>query len=47
MTVFIFLRKKLVPTTDLDSDLGLEDDEAVVLMDDFFLNLMLLGETFQ
>ena len=34
--IYLFKKKKLVPTTDLDSDLGLEDDEVVALMDDFF-----------
>ncbi|EKR1728256.1 TPA_asm: DUF1493 family protein [Salmonella enterica subsp. enterica serovar Madelia] len=27
---------ELTPSTDLDSDLRLEDDEALALMDDFF-----------
>lgn len=30
------LRKELTPSTDLDSDLQLEDDEVLALMDDFF-----------
>lgn len=29
-------KKELTPSTDLDSDLRLEDDEALALMDDFF-----------
>lgn len=38
---FTFLRKKeLTPSTDLDSDLRLEDDEALALMDDFLRHLM-------
>lgn len=31
-----FKKKELTPSTDLDSDLRLEDDEALALMDDFF-----------
>ncbi|EBM5309176.1 DUF1493 family protein [Salmonella enterica] len=29
-------KKELTPSTDLDSDLQLEDDEVLALMDDFF-----------
>lgn len=37
---FTSLRKKeLTPSTDLDSDLRLEDDEALALMDDFFYDI--------
>ncbi|EAW6596046.1 DUF1493 family protein [Salmonella enterica] len=34
--IYLFKKKELTPSTDLDSDLRLEDDEALVLMDDFF-----------
>jgi len=34
--IYLFKKKELTPTTDLDSDLQLEDDEALALMDDFF-----------
>lgn len=34
--IYLFKNKELTPTTDLDSDLRLEDDEALALMDDFF-----------
>ncbi|WP_297202728.1 DUF1493 family protein [uncultured Pluralibacter sp.] len=34
--IYLFKKKELTPTTDLDSDLRLEDDEALALMDDFF-----------
>lgn len=34
--IYIFKKKELTPTTDLDADLQLEDDEALALMDDFF-----------
>ncbi|HHW9096734.1 TPA: DUF1493 family protein [Salmonella enterica] len=34
--VYLFKKKELTPSTDLDSDLRLEDDEALALMDDFF-----------
>ena len=33
---YLFKKKELTPSTDLDSDLRLEDDEALALMDDFF-----------
>ncbi|MGQ3902482.1 DUF1493 family protein [Mixta calida] len=36
--LYLFKEKKLTPETDLDSDLRLEDDEALALMEDFFLN---------
>jgi len=32
----LFKKMELAPTTDFDSDLRLEDDEALALMDDFF-----------
>ncbi|EKN7125877.1 DUF1493 family protein [Salmonella enterica] len=34
--IYLFKKKELTPSTDLDSDLRLEDDEALALMDDFF-----------
>ncbi|MCG8707771.1 DUF1493 family protein [Brenneria sp. 4F2] len=34
--IYLFKKKELTPTTDLDSDLRLEDDEALALMDVFF-----------
>ncbi|EBV3643618.1 hypothetical protein DOI86_06295 [Salmonella enterica subsp. enterica serovar Kottbus] len=34
--IYLFKKKELTPSTDLDSDLQLEDDEALALMDDFF-----------
>lgn len=34
---YLFKRMELTPATDFDSDLRLEDDEALDLMDDFFL----------
>jgi hypothetical protein len=34
--IYLFKKKELTPVTDLDSDLGLEEDEAQALMDDFF-----------
>ncbi len=33
---FTSLRKELTPSTDLDSDFTVEDDEALALMDDFY-----------
>ncbi|KKA63569.1 acyl carrier protein [Tatumella morbirosei] len=35
--IYLFKKKNLTPTTDLDSDLRLEDDEALALMDEFFM----------
>ncbi|EBK3799898.1 DUF1493 family protein [Salmonella enterica subsp. enterica serovar Thompson] len=32
-------KKEQTPSTDLDSDLRLEDDEALALMDDFFYDI--------
>lgn len=34
--IYLFKKKELTLTTDLDSDLRLEDDEALALMDNFF-----------
>ncbi|EAX0485925.1 DUF1493 family protein [Salmonella enterica subsp. enterica serovar Heidelberg] len=34
--IYLFKKKELTPSTDLDSDLQLEDDEVLALMDDFF-----------
>lgn len=34
--IYLFRQRELTPATDLDSDLQLEDDEALALMDDFF-----------
>lgn len=35
--IYLFKKKKeLTPSTDLDSDLQLEDDEVLALMDDFY-----------
>ncbi|MDI5424673.1 DUF1493 family protein, partial [Salmonella enterica subsp. enterica serovar Kentucky] len=31
--IYLFKKKELTPSTDLDSDLRLEDDEALALMD--------------
>ncbi|MGS9092471.1 DUF1493 family protein, partial [Salmonella enterica subsp. enterica serovar Infantis] len=32
----LFKKKELTPSPDLDSDLQLEDDEVLALLDDFF-----------
>ncbi|WP_421505956.1 DUF1493 family protein [Erwinia rhapontici] len=34
---YLFKKMELTPATDFDSDLRLEDDEALDLMNDFFL----------
>lgn len=33
---YLFKKIELTPATDFDSDLRLEDDEALAMMDDFF-----------
>lgn len=39
--IYLFKKKELTPSTDLDSDLQLEDDEVLALMDDFFTTYFL------
>lgn len=37
--LYLFKQRVLLPATDLDSDLHLDDDEALALMEDYFLTL--------